>query len=69
MANIRKYLYKAIAMSLQGMFFLSSLPAFVFATLISLVWEAKSINKALKYVIAAPLAVLCFIGAILALVL
>ncbi|WP_374698687.1 hypothetical protein [Wolbachia endosymbiont (group B) of Limnophora tigrina] len=52
---IRKRLYQSIMLPLTALLFIAAAPFF----LIIAIWETKNINIALKYIIVAPLVVLC----------
>lgn len=67
--GIRDYLYQAIALPLTKLLIALSLPFNGLSSLTQLVWKTKSINKVLKYVIAAPLLILSLLSAIPTLVL
>jgi len=67
--GIRDYLYQAIALPLTKLLIALSLPFYGLFSLTQLVWKTKSINKVLKYVIAAPLLVLSLLSGIPTLVL
>lgn len=63
--HIRKRLYQAIMLPLTALLFIAAAPFF----LIIAIWETKNINIALKYIIIAPLVVLCLLCVIPVLVL
>lgn len=55
--HIRKRLYQAIMLPLTALLFIAEAPFF----LIIAIWKTKNINIALKYIIIAPLVVLCLL--------
>ncbi len=67
--HIRKRLYQAIMLPLIALFFIAAAPFVALSLLVFNIWNTESINKALKYIIIAPLVVLYLPCAMLALVL